>query len=395
MLLTANSLVTGLGGLLFWMLAARIYEQAVVGAATAGTALAVFLAGVSQLGLGLALVRYGRELGPRRRQRLTWLFLIVCLAAALVGSLCVVAGPAVAPGLAAVVGSRAEGALFVASCIGWTLSVQYDNYLMSRDLAALLVAKSLITGLLRPGLALAWPQATPALVVALTGLAGALGVLLVAVPAARVRPAPHDGPAVTMGRVAGFAGWNYLGGLAGTMPALLIPTLVLSRLGPAPAAAASLAWTLFGPALFAPAALGLALLGGGARGAAQDAPRGWLAAPLLWGVPAAVLPLAGSVLWLLGPGYLRDGGPVLLALLGGYWAYCWVQLLTARLRLAGPQWRLSLPTVVCNLAIVAGSLPLLELVGPAGGAMAWTGGQWLLALALWAGLRLAPAGKAP
>lgn len=370
-LLTANNLVTGLGGIAFWLLAARRYAPGVVGAATASTAIMIFLAGVSQLGLGIGLVRYGRALGPRRRLRLAAIFATVALVALGVGSayLWLTAG-----------GARGgDGLLFLGSCVAWTLSVQYDNYLMSERRAALLVGKSLVISLLRIGLALLWGTDQPAALVAMTGASGLAGVVVAAgLMSAVGGPRPAAEPTVSLGGLVRFSLWNYLGGLAGTMPALLLPSIVVARVGAAPAAASYMAWTLFGVLLFVPSALGWALLSGdGGQGGGAPRPGRWVGR-LMAGAPALFVPAAWLGLALLGPAYARDGGVVLLVLSTGYWAYYRVQARTAELRVWGSQWRLTLATTASHLAIVAASVPLLSVVGVAGGALAWSLGQWLL-----------------
>lgn len=388
LLLLGNSLVTGAGGIFFWLVTARTYSQETVGVATAGTSMVILLSGVSQLGLGIAIVRYSALLGPRRRRRLAGIFAVTLVAALLIGIVFWKLVPSVAPGLLPAFTTPISAAVFIASCIAWTLSLQYDNYLMSIRSMGLLLLKSGLIAACRIAMIVAFSALPVALIIGITGLSGLVGVLGVA-PfvraniSASVETLAAPVPTRTLVR---YSFWNYLSGLAGTTPSLVMPAIIVSFLGGEQAAAYYMAWTLFSILLLIPSAISWTLLSEGA--ATEAAGRRWHGqafqntAGLMLVLTTLFVPAAMLVMMFLGKTYAHHGAVVLLVLAAGVLPYHHAVLLMGEMRLHGSQSRLATAFTLSQAAVVAGSVPFLTIFGIAGVALAWTAGQYVLLAAL-------------
>lgn len=383
-LVFANNLVTAVGGMLFLFLMTRRVDPGTVGVVTAGTAMIILLAGISQMGLGMGIIRYSVALGPRRAARLRGIFAFVAVAALLVGALFWALAARLAPGLQPAIATLPDAAPFIGACVGWTLTVQYDNYLMSRRCMALLLLKSALMAGSRPLLLVLLVQPSTAQLIGITGLSALLGIVGVAplVPRYTVTALEAAEAPVSTRRLLSFSFWNYLSGLAGTLPALVMPTIVVSSIGGTQAAAYYMAWTLFSVLLFVPSAFSWALFAEQSAQAGSPARRAtgasrW-AGVLMLVLPVLFVPAGLLVLALLGASYLAYGWPALLLLAGGFWPYYRSQLLMIELRMGGAQWPLTLASLVSHLAIIGVSLPLLAVLGTAGAALAWSAGQGLL-----------------
>lgn len=372
-----NNLLTAGAGMLFWLLVVYRATPMIVGQATAGTSMAILLAGISQLGLGIALIRFGAALGPRRAQRLVALFLIITIAALLVSGTFVGAAAWLAPGLSPVLAAPADGAWFAVAVLGWALAVQYENYLMSRRFMGLVVVKTSITGACRLALLLLWPAPSAAMLIGITGISGLLGMFAVAPWALTRRAAPDSEECVAWGTLLTYSFWSYLTGLAGILPALLIPTIILTRAGGPAAAAYSMAWALFSVLLFVPSALSWVLFAEQRRATAP-----LHGSRVLLGLPLVFLPAALAMLAALGHDYLRLGALSLAILTLGFWPYARSQILLAELRLGASQSLLTGAYAVSHLGIIALCGPLLAWVGMPGAALAWLLGQLMLWVAL-------------
>jgi O-antigen/teichoic acid export membrane protein len=378
----ANNIVAAGGGMLFWLACTRRFSTELVGLASAGTSLAILLASLGQLGLGMGLIRHGEALGPRRSRRLAGIFALVGAAALLAGMAFVLLAPALAPGLLPIVAGPYDGALLAATCAGWALSVQHDNYLLGRRLTGLLALKGLAVAALRPLLLLFVASPAPALLIALTGLSGLLGIAISQPWAPRYGGEAAQEP-VSDQALLRFALWSFVGGIAGTLPALVVPAIVVGVAGAAAAGVYAMSWTLFSGLLFVPSAVAWVRFAEGSAGVQQAGRRG--PAPLMAALPLLFLPAALVVLAVLGEDYMRGGWPLLLLLAAGFWPYYRAQALAAAIRVRGTQWKLAAAVAVSHLAIVAATPPLLRLLGAPGAALAWACGQVLCAAALrWA-----------
>jgi O-antigen/teichoic acid export membrane protein len=387
-LLIANSIVTGAGGLFFWFAAARLYTAALVGVASAGTSMVVLLSGISQMGLGISIIRYSSALGPHRSRRLAGIFVLISTIALFTGTLFWWLAPVLASGLMPVFATKLDIVVFIASCVGWTFSVQYDNYLVSRRLMGLMVIENSITAVCRILIVLCIPVSSAALLIGITSLSGMVGTLAIAPFVARQKldATATSGPGITTRAFAHYAFWSYCSGLAGTLSTLLMPTIIVGFVGKEQAAAYYMAWSLFSILLLLPSALSWAIFSEGSAKSPIgtyvpriDQRNGDLLIVL---ITALFLPLALFMLRLLGSTYLAFGWTTLLFLALGTWPYYRGVLLMSEIRLTDSQRSLSTAYSVSSLVTIALSVALIRLIGVSGAALAWTLSQYVLFLRL-------------
>lgn len=388
-LLALNSLLNGAGGVLFWFVASRLYSPAAVGVTIAGTSMVILLAGFSQLGLGIGMIRYAAAMGPTRVRRIRGVFAVVLLTASAAGVIFWQLQPTVAAKLSPAFQSPVDVAYFVAACVGWALSLQYDNYLMGRKLMGIVVLRNAVTAISRLILIVALRHLSVGALVSVTGISGIAGVLGV-LPLTLARPLPttfQSSRAVSLRVLATYSLWNHVSSVVGTLPALITPILIVSVVGGAKAAAYYMAWTLFSVLLLLPSALSWALLA--ERSSDRTIERGsegfshGQSSRLMLGITVFFIPLSILVLFALGPSYVSHGWSVMVVLAFGIWPYHRIQLLMTEMRLGGSQRMLALAYSSSQLLSVILTVPLLLLLDTVGAALAWAVGQGVLFVWLW------------
>lgn len=248
--LGAGAALSALAGVLGWLIVARLVPQAEFGAASAFVAGFLLVSGVTELNLGIALLKWLPPAG-RRSAALIRRCTLVLLAASVAGALVYL----VLPGSAVVVGAAGAGTplaaavlLFVASTAAWSVLHLQDFSFVGLGRPWWAVGKNLLLLLARvaalltvgatgaPGAVVwAWAGATIGCAVVSTAAAAWLGR----------RPPPsldHPGRLPGRGEVAGFLGPTYVGTLAVTVLYNQIPLAVIVRVGTVDGGAFFLAW---------------------------------------------------------------------------------------------------------------------------------------------------------
>lgn len=130
--LSLSSALGSLAGFVTWLIAARIMPQAVVGQAAAVVSAFILIAGVSQLNLGVGLLRWLPAAG-RRAGGLVWSSLLLIMPlSGLVGLGYVLVVPGLARTAAGPGGSFGVGVLlFVLAAAGWGVFVVHDFILVA------------------------------------------------------------------------------------------------------------------------------------------------------------------------------------------------------------------------------------------------------------------------
>jgi O-antigen/teichoic acid export membrane protein len=378
-----NNITIAVGGMIFWAIVARLYAVDLVGMATAGTSMMVLLGAISQLGLGVGLIRYSSALGPRRSRRIAGIFAttigVACLSALVFWKLVA----SVLPGLRPLFGSALDVALFVGACMAWAVSVQFDSYLLSRKYMGLLLANNTIATLLRIVALLVGSYSSPMIVIAITGFSGLVGVISIAGLTLRRRPLPAEisGAGVALRELVAYSFWNYWTTLMATVAALAMPSIIVSVVGTTQAAAYYMAWALFSGLPMIPSALSQALLSLQSSAPGSRMPvslTGWKTNLLILLLGIAFIPAALLVLAFLGKTYLAYGWLVIVILAAGFLPCYRVLLLQAEIRLIGSQRTMALAYAVSYLASLGSSIFLLPIIGLPGAAIAWTLGQCVL-----------------
>ncbi len=321
LVLMVNSGVTAALGFVFWALAARFYEPAQVGLASATISSALFLGTLAQLGLPYALVRFGPAAGAERSALMTTGVLVATLTAATAGVIFVAGLDIWAPALAALAGRPLLGAVVIALAAATSaLTILGYVAVATRDTRPALAGgatQGVIKILLVVGFALtlsrlgfdivgAWLVATAAAVLAQAWLLRA-----------------HLAPRVSLrtlrlGTLLRYSAGNYLGDLAWTAPALLFPLVVVGLRGAEANAYFYVAWAIAGLLAAIPAAVASSLLAEGSHASGEMAAhmRRAFGLTLALLVPAIALGVIAAplVLQLFGSTYAAKGTDALRVL---------------------------------------------------------------------------------
>lgn len=381
-LLTVNGLLVGLGGLVFWFIAVRLYPVSTVGVATTGNSLVWLLNGLSFLGLGAVQIRYhaSRGLDYRRQAAIIALPLVTIIHLSILGWWLI---PASVPLLSVLFASTLDKLLFLGSAVGWMASTQFETYLTSQRQIGLIVLKNMIFTVSRLILLLQFSSLSPSGLVAVATLSSTIGAIAV-VPVAlgRIQSQSRISCVVAWRTLINYAFWNHLAYLAEATPPLLVPALIVSLRGEVAAAAYSMVWSFFGALLLIPSALALVLLAEQSADAKSSALASWLnngrSNWLMLGCTALFIPGALLILALMGGSYRSEGWFPLVILACGSWGYYRTRLLITAIRLGGPQHQLTLAYTAIQLGFLASCILVVHIYGIGGAALAWTASQYCL-----------------
>ncbi|MHA6616646.1 lipopolysaccharide biosynthesis protein [Pseudonocardia sp. DLS-67] len=392
-LILSSGITSGLG-LLFWLLAARLYETATVGLNSTLLSAMTLLGTVAQLNLGNALLRFIPVAGRRTRTLVALCYAVAVVAAAAAGGLFALGASWWAPELAAAFGRSELLAFFVVSTPLWTMFVMQDYVLPAIRRATVVPLENMLFSVLKlvflaaaaalgiwSGIAVSWLAATAVTVLAITlWLARVLPR-----PEARTGPGPlaTSGAAVTVRDVAAFVRADYAGVVFLLAAVFGLPLVVLARLGAEAAAVYGVVWQIAYAFYLVVNGMGQSLV---AHSAAEPdkleaARRAMVGKALLLVVPAVLLcaALAHPLLSLFGARY-ADEGSLLLALLAlsaipnvVNWSMVWA----ARVRHDG-RILFGLPAAI-TIAVIAGSWMLMPTMGVVGTGVAWLAAQTIAA----------------
>jgi O-antigen/teichoic acid export membrane protein len=252
--LIASAAATSGLGMVFWVLAARYYPAEAVGLNSAAVAAVTLLAGVSQLSLNNALVRYIPVAG-RATGRLVGRAYLLCAAVATAAALAFYAGLGWwAPALRSLAGEPIWLLGFVFINVSWCLFALQDSVLTGLRRAAWVPVENTLFALVRIGLLVALAGVWPSHGIF---VAAAVPIVLALVPVgflvfrrlipehARAAGGPGAGPAIRPQQVAEFVAGNYVGSLFFLAATNLLPILVASLAGAAANAYFYLPWMIF------------------------------------------------------------------------------------------------------------------------------------------------------
>jgi O-antigen/teichoic acid export membrane protein len=383
-LVLSSGLTSGLG-LLFWILAARLYDSATVGVNSTVLSAMTLLGTAAQLNLGNALLRFVPVAGRHVRVLVVGCYAAAVAAATLAGAVFALGASWWAPELHAVFGGSELVAFFTLSTPVWAMFVMQDYILPALKKATLVPVENLVFSVLKivflggaatlsmwSGIAASWVVAT------------AVIVLLVSLYLARVLPraqdADEDGaPSVTVRDVASFVRADYAGTVLLLAAVFGLPLAVLARLGPEAAAVYGIAWQIAYALYLVVNGMGQSLV---AHLAAdphklEAARRSMVHKAMALLVPAALVIAVGAypLLSLFGPHYADEGSLllVLLVLSAIPNVITWSTVWAARVRRDG-RVLFGLPAAITT-AVIAGSWFLMPVMGVIGTGVAWLGAQ--------------------
>jgi O-antigen/teichoic acid export membrane protein len=265
--LILGSAITSVIGLGYWILAAHSYRPEIVGLNSAAISAMMFLAGLAQLNLVSALIRFVPTAGRMTRTLIACSYLVAFLPAALASSIFLLGVRIWAPNLSFLTSSSWFAVWFAAAALGWcayllqdaaltglrrALWVPVDGTVFSgAKIILLLVFAALFP---RYGIFASW---TAAIVVALIPINFLIFFRFVP---ARVRESSAEVTAVSVPRIARYASVDYLGSLAFLASTTLVPLIVTQKAGAAANAYFSLSWVMVVPLYFISTNLGSSLI---------------------------------------------------------------------------------------------------------------------------------------
>ncbi|OZM84110.1 lipopolysaccharide biosynthesis protein [Pseudonocardia sp. MH-G8] len=385
MALVLSSAVSSAIGMLFWVLAARLFDPATVGVNSAALSAVSLLASASHLNLGNAILRFV-PVSDRRRALVAGCFAVGLGWGAVVGLGFGVGANVWAPDLVAAFGHPALIAFYVISVPLWTVFVLQDSALTAIKRASLVLVENLVFALLKIALLVVAAALGLVFGIAVGTLAATL-VLVLAVTTYLARalrgptaPAGHTARTATARDLAGFVGVDYAGNLAWQAAVFGLPLIVIALTDPGGAAVYGMAWQITYSLYLVASGMGKSMVVHSAAGdsaAIERARRGMDRKTITLVLPGAVVAALGSylILSVFGSTYAENGA-LLLALLALSAIPNVVTnsaLWEARVR-RNRAVQFGLPAAT-SAAVIVGTLVLVPAMGITGAGWAWLAAQ--------------------
>jgi O-antigen/teichoic acid export membrane protein len=392
MALVLSSAVSSAIGMLFWVLAARLFEQDTVGVNSAALSAVTLLASASHLNLGNAILRFV-PVSDRRRALVAGCFAVGIGWGAVVGLGFGIGATVWAPDLVAAFGHPALIVFYLLSVPIWTVFVLQDSALTAIRRAPLVLVENVVFAVLKIALLVvaAWLGLVFGIAV---GTLAATFLLVLAVTTYLARalrnqpaPAPQEIQKVTARDLAGFVGVDYAGNVAWQAAVFGLPLIVIALTDAGGAAVYGVAWQITYALYLVASGMGKSMVAHSAAGdsaAIERARRGMDRKAISLVLPGAVVVAGGSylILSVFGSRYAETGA-LLLALLALSAIPNVVTnsaLWEARVR-RNRAVQFGLPAAT-SAAVIAGTLVLIPAIGITGAGWAWLAAQGVAAAAI-------------
>lgn len=269
--LVLNSGLTALMGAVYWLIAAHEFSARALGINSAAVSATMFLAGVSQLNLMSALLRFVPVSGAAAKRLVTSAYGISLALGAVTGIVFVLGVPRWAPTLR-FLQHPAFVVWFVAATMAWSVFNLQDSVLTGLGRAVLVPAENQVFSTAKILLLLVLAGASPRYGIFASWTA-ALVFSLVPVNLllfARLLPAHARGDRAharppSREQLTRYVSIDFLASLSWLAATALMPVIVLALAGPAPTAWFSLAWMVALPLFLMSVNGGAALVVAGAR----------------------------------------------------------------------------------------------------------------------------------
>jgi O-antigen/teichoic acid export membrane protein len=374
-------------GMLFWVLAARLFDPTVVGLNSTALSAMTLLGSAAHLNLGNAILRFV-PVTDRRGAIIAGCFAVGIGVAAVLGLGFAVGAGVWAPELVAAVGYPMLIVFFVISTPLYTVFVLQDAALTSIKRADLVLWENLVFSLLKvallavaawlavdSGIAIGWVVATLLVVLVVTSW--------VTRAVSKAPPPPTVHP-VTVRDLGEFVGADYAGNIFWQAAVFGLPLVVINLAGPDGAAVYGVVWQIAFAFYLVAIGMGKSMVAHNAaadRAAADRARRGMERKALTLIVPAAVVTAAASypILWVFGPAYAQTGTVLLILLALSAIPNVVTNSTVWEARVSRHRAVLvGLPAGLCALVMI-GTFVLVPLMGITGAGCAWLGAQCLVA----------------
>ncbi|MGV8084340.1 MAG: phosphotransferase [Coriobacteriia bacterium] len=320
--LVAHQLLSASLGLVYWLLAARLYSATVVGASSAFISALLLVSSISQVGLAGGMARFVPRAG-RHARRLVSSAYVVAIVASVIGGIVFLVLHSMFDFGDVLLGGLIQPWWVVLAVIGWTVFYLQDGVLIGTHQAVWVLAENFVYNFLKIAILVAGAS--------MLGQAGIIGSWFLPVPVAIVlvtwlvfgrflRPHDEAGDAppeirVTLREFAFSVSGDHVGTMASEATVRLLPAFVVATMGAAENAYFYQAWMVTN-------VLGLIASGmtnsftaetAAAPGKAGENSRKILKRIAELVVPATVLVGVGAplILGVFGPAYAREGSTLL------------------------------------------------------------------------------------
>ncbi len=389
--LVANSALTAVSGLVYWLVAARAYDADDVGRSLAVISAVTLLGGVAQANVMTALLRFVPYSGAASRRVVLRGYLLAGVLTALAAAVFVAGLGRWSDELRFLRDDPLLAGWFVVSVTVWAWFSIQDHVLTAVRRAAVVPVENAAFAVLKLVLVIGLAVAAPATGIFLSWTISAAVVVAVtsayvlfrAVPAHMVERPVEQVPALrTMGR---FLALDYVASLFLFAAVSGLPLVVIARVGAVDTAGLLLAWTISYSLYLVPLAMGQSLVAHSADpGADLDRDvRSLIAHTMMLVAPAAflVVVFAPQILALFGPDYVVHDTTLRLLALSA------VPNVLIDLRVSAAQvlqrMRVVVGTRMAQSVLVIGlALYLMDSQGVRGVAAAWLIGQTVVAVVL-------------
>jgi O-antigen/teichoic acid export membrane protein len=393
--LLANTAVTSVLGMGFWVVAARIYPTVEVGRDTVLISAMLGLSVLCQLNLSNGIARFLPDLGRRSARALIWAYGLATAAAIVLGTAFVLLAPDVSHELAYLGDKAGLEVGFVVALTLWGVFTLQDAALMATRRAPWIPIENGLFGALKlaalpllliagatNGIFLAWTLPMALLLIPVNLL-----VFRRAIPAHTVGSV-HQSSIERLGRrrVARFLAQDYLAAVLTETTLTMLPLLVIGILGARESAYFAMPFTIaiaFDTLSYS-ACASLVVEGSLEQESLRALTRIFVRRVLALLVPAAVLLAVAAPLVLLpfGHAYAQQGATVLRLLLCASVFRTVIALFAAVARVQSRGPRIALVELVLLVLVLGPAVPLAHSHGITGVAVAWLAANVVICLSV-------------
>lgn len=397
--LVFSTIATSGLGMLYWILAARLYPTEVVGLNTAVLSTAVFLANLAQLNQVNALNRFLPAVGRSASRFIGMTYLVSAGAGVIAGVIFLLGIRFWAPSLGFLAENPLLGLAFTAGVILWVLFVLQDGAVTGLRQAVWVPVKNVAVSVVKMILLVAFAGLIPTMGVLaswLVPLAVALVVmnffLFRRLVPNHIRDQGEASQPVHPKLVAQYVSGDFLGALFWIALVDLQPVVVVERLGASANAYFFLAWQIAYSLFLVSRSMSMSLL---AEVSLTPSRLNDYSFRILKQTGRMVLPVvavivigAPQILWLFGREYAQEGTVLLRYLALSTIPYVIIQVYMSMIRAQNKIRQLALVQASHSILILVLLILLVVPFGVTGIGLAWLVGQSLVALVLLAtGLR--------
>lgn len=391
----ANTAVTSLLGMGFWVAAARLYSSATVGRDTVLISVMVELSIVCQLNMGNGIVRFMPDYGQRSARVLGVVYAVTGMVALVVGTGFVLTAPLVSRQLVFLGDQTPLAVGFVASLVLWGLFTLQDAALMATRRAPWIPIENGVFGLLKlaalpaflvagavNGVFLAWVLPMALLLAPVNLLVFRRAIPRHVAAGARESSIARIGPR----RVVRFLAQDYLAAIFTQATLTVLPVLVIAIMGAQQSAYFAMPFTIvmaFDTFAYS-ACTSLVVEATLDQASLRALTRVFARRVLALLMPAAVLLALAAPLVMLpfGHVYAEHGAAVLRLLLCASVFRAVIALFSAVSRVQGRGLRLGLVELALLVLVLAPAVPLAHSHGIDGVGAAWLGANAVICLAV-------------